>query len=65
MQIYIDLEGEPLIFESSQDVRIPSIGEDIVYDNIRYNVMHITTYYNKKGSYTVYIGTKLIDKKVI
>lgn len=65
MQIYIDLEGEPLIFKSSQDVRIPNIGEDIVYDNMHYNVIHITTYYNKKGSDTVYIETKLIDKKVI
>lgn len=65
MQVYIDLENKPLIFESSQNVRIPNIGEDIVYDKLRYNVMHITTYYNKKGSYTVYIGTKLIDKKVI
>lgn len=65
MQVYIDLGYKLLTFESSQDVRIPNIGEDIVYDNIRYNVMHITTYYNKKGSYVVYIGTKLIDKKVI
>ena len=61
MQIYIDLEGEPLIFESSQDVRIPNIGEDIVYDKLRYNVIHITTYYSNKDSYAVYVGTKLIN----
>lgn len=61
MQVYIDLENKPLIFESSQNVRIPNIGEDIVYDKLRYNVIHITTYYNNKDSYAVYVGTKLIN----
>lgn len=62
MQVYIDLGYKSLTFESSQNVRILNIGEDIVYDKLRYNVIHITTYYSNKDSYAVYVGTKLVDK---
>lgn len=61
MQVYIDLGYKLLTFESSQNIRIPNIGEDIVYDKLRYNVIHITTYYSNKDSYAVYVGTKLIN----
>ena len=61
MQVYMDLGYNLLTFESSQNIRIPNIGEDIVYDKLRYNVIHITTYYSNKDSYAVYVGTKLIN----
>lgn len=61
MQVYIDLGYKLLTFESSQNIRIPNIGEDIVYDKLRYNVIHITTYYSNKDSYAVYVGTKSIN----
>ena len=61
MQVYIDLGNKQLIFESSQNIRIPNIGEDIVYNKLCYNVIHITTYYSNKDSYAVYVRTKLIN----
>lgn len=41
MQIDIDLGYKILTFEFSQNIRIPNIGEDIVYDNIRYTYNYI------------------------